>query len=151
LLFSIFNAVLTRQSFLVLLSVHLSVCRHRAASVTASLRETRAARSKQPLATRRLRSADAHLQHCLTPSYLQLSHKRINSGLYDIIIQQNRINVCLFHVAYSNTINLSCFLFFFVCFVFISLYMCISVFYCVIIIFVSNHTCIDHVHLLHVL
>jgi len=86
-----------------------------------------------------------------TPSYLQLSHKRINSGLYDIIIQQNRINVCLFHVAYSNTINLSCFLFFFVCFVFISLYMCISVFYCVIIIFVSNHTCIDHVHLLHVL
>lgn len=46
-------------------------------------------------------------------SYLKLSHKRINSGVKDIpdpppIIEQN---VPLFHISYSNTVNLSCMLF----------------------------------------
>jgi len=84
--------------------------------------------------------------------WLQLSHKRINSGIKNIptrslITQQNYINVPLFHIAYSNTINLSSILFV-LCFVFIPLCIHFCVFCTTVLVY--KHTRIDHIRLLHV-
>ena len=80
-------------------------------------------------------------QHLLLLPIKPQTHKpRPKGHTYQI---PNYINVPLFHIAYSNTINLSSILFF-LCFVFMNF--CV---FCTTIL-VSDHTCIAHVRLLHV-